>query len=293
MGSRSAQKAVRPFVLCRWGRLRGIAAALTVPCGAVPVVHCHTASIPHQRHQGVCITQQVYTRDMEKKVVIVTGGEEGLGYEIVKALAPEHRVIIFGLKQDKLDTAAKELACEAIQCDVTDPDRVNEAVREVVGRYGRIDCLVNNAGIFAQGDIDDHSIDQIQSIFAVNTLGTIFMIKSVVVPMKQNHAGLIVNIISQSGLNPRPEWSIYAASKWAITGLTKSLAEELRSHGIRVTGIYPSRLKTQLFRNAGVDRDLSRALDPSEVARAIEFLLSLKPNTEITELGLRSIQMEV
>lgn len=230
---------------------------------------------------------------MERRTILITGGEEGLGYEIARRLADQHQVIVFGIKQERLEAVRAELGCEAIMCDVTNPEQGQSLVDAMVRKYGRIDCLINNAGIFGQGNLEDHSIEQIRAILAVNSLGTIFMSKAVLPHMKRDHAGLIINIISQSGINPRPQWSIYAASKWAITGFTKSLAEEVRNSGIRVTGIYPSRLKTKLFDNAGVQRDLSAALDPAEVARAIEFLLMLGPDTEVTELGLRSIQMEL
>lgn len=232
---------------------------------------------------------KIYTVCMDKKVIIITGGEEGLGYEIARVLASSHHVVIFGLKQERLDAAAKELHCTAVQCDVTDPVRIATAIQDVIASAGGVDCVINNAGIFAEGNLEDHTIDQIKAVMTVNALGTIFMIRAVIPHMKQNRSGLIVNIVSQSGLNPRPKWSIYAASKWAMTGLTKSLAEELREYGIRVTGVYPSRLKTNLFKNAQVDRDLSNALDPVEVARAIEMLFSLDPETEVTEIGLRSI----
>jgi len=123
----------------------------------------------------------------------------------------------------------------------------------------------------------------------VNTLGTIYLTKSIIPYMKKQHSGNIVNIISQGGLSGKSERSVYTASKFAITGFTESLQLELSKYGIKVSGIYPGKLKTEMFKKVGIEKDLSDGLEVEEVAQFISFLLSLKKDTLILDIGLKHI----
>lgn len=225
----------------------------------------------------------------KKKAILITGGSEGLGYEIAKVLAPNNSVIIISENESKLKSAAKEIQCEYYLCDVREPRQIEEVVTKVIEKYSKIDCLINNAGILIKGELETHTAKQISDVLGVNTFGTIMFTHQVVPIMKSQKGGLIINIISQGGLYAKKNWSVYEASKFAITGFTKSLQFELSPYNIRVSGIYPGKLDTSIFEKAGFTTDRSDALDPKEVAKAIEFIISLPGDTLITDLGIKRI----
>ncbi|MFH1855253.1 MAG: SDR family oxidoreductase [bacterium] len=236
------------------------------------------------------------------KIIVITGGGEGLGKTIAKRLvnperkefsdgARENKVIIVGIKPEIMEPAAKELNCECKICDITKVDEVKKTVSEIEKEFGQIDVLINNAGIWIQGLLEDSDDKRAKEVFEVNCLGTIYMTKYALPGMKKRNAGTIINIISQAGISAKPERSVYNASKWAMTGFTKCLQEELDGTNLRIMGMYPSFMNTTLFKNADISRDdFDKALDPDELAKTIEFILTLDPTTSITELGIRNIQ---
>lgn len=224
------------------------------------------------------------------KIIVITGGGEGLGYAIAKRLVKESTVVILGNKPDVMERAGRELGCESKVCDITKPDQVKSAIAQVESSHGKIDILINNAGIWIQGLLEKSDDARIQETFDVNCVGTIYMTKYILPKMKESNTGTIMNIISQSGIATKAERSVYNASKWAMTGFTKCLQDELKGTKIRVMGFYPSFMKTTLFKNAGIDRDdFDKALDPDELAKTIEFILSLDESTSLPEVGIRNI----
>ncbi|HSX02744.1 MAG TPA: SDR family oxidoreductase [Candidatus Saccharimonadia bacterium] len=219
------------------------------------------------------------------KTILITGGSDGLGKAMATRLAPNHRVIILSPDEAKLREAAQAISCDYKVCDVRDYAQVEKTVGEV----GAIDCLINNAGIWIEGRLEDNDPTYIHQVLEVNTLGVINFTRAVVPGMKQQTSGLIINVISQAGLHAKAERSVYTASKWAITGFTKAMQLELAPFGIGVTGLYPGMLKTQMFAKVGIKKDLDKALDTEEVAKTVEFMLSLDPRTTLPEVGLKSI----
>lgn len=251
---------------------------------------CLRHSRVHERNQCLSNIHEVgitKKSTIMKKIIIVTGGGEGLGKEITKALAAEHIVYILSPFREIMQETAHETGCSYILCDVSNSKDIERAVKEILDQHGRIDILINNAGIWCEGSLEHHTSDQISHTLDVNTKGTILSTQAVINHMKINRSGLIIMINSVSGLTPKPNRSIYAASKWAITGFTRSLQAELAGTGIRVTGIYPGLLKTNLFKNAEVQRDLTLGLEPAEIVKIIIFLLSLPETTHIPELEIR------
>ena len=224
-----------------------------------------------------------------KKIILITGGSEGLGREIAKKLSADNQIIILATDSNKLEASAKEIDCDILVCDVTKYDQIESVVKIVLEKYGRIDVLINNAGLWIEGKLEDNNPDQIHKVIEVNTLGPIWFSHAVIPQMKKQKSGIIINVISQAGIASAPERSVYYASKWAITGFTKSLYLELETHGIRVMGIYPAMLNTKLFEKAGNVKDLSDALDPAEVAKTIEFALSLNPDTHLLDFGIKHL----
>jgi len=223
------------------------------------------------------------------KVVLITGGSDGLGREMAKRLSRRYRVVVAARNEDELKKVAKELRCSYMVMDVCDREQVGLVIKRVKEEEGSIDVLINNAGRWIEGRIEDTSLEVAEQTVRTNLLGVINVTHEVIPLMKEGGGGVIINISSQAGLWPRPERSVYAASKFGVTGLTRSWQEELGSWGIRVVGIYPGKLKTRLFEKSGVNKDLTEALEPSEVARTVEFVLELKNDTLITEIGIKSV----
>ncbi|OGM26626.1 hypothetical protein A2627_01225 [Candidatus Woesebacteria bacterium RIFCSPHIGHO2_01_FULL_39_28] len=224
-----------------------------------------------------------------EKVVVISGGSDGLGKAIAKRLVKEYRVIILSPTQEKLKLVSAELGCNYRVCDVTSFEQVSSAVESIIKEYGKIDCLINCAGLWIEGELETNDPTRIEQVIKVNTLGTIFLTKATATFMKEKKAGTIINIVSNAGLYAKAFRSIYVASKFALTGFTKSLEEELAPQAIKVVGIYPGPMRTKFFEKIGIQKDMNKALDTDEVAKTIEFLLSLDPKTEIQTVELKNI----
>lgn len=217
------------------------------------------------------------------KTILISGGSEGLGKAIAKNLMRNNNVIILARDESKLRAAAEELDCRYIVGDVRDYG----AMQKVCDELGAIDCLINNAGVWLQGPLDEADDARIQETIDTNVNGTISLTKAVVPHMKQQKSGLIINVISQGGLNAREGWPIYTASKWAITGFTKAMQQELEPFGIGVTGLYPATLNTEMFAKSGISKDVSRALKPDDVAKTVEFIVSMDEILLLPEIGVK------
>jgi len=225
------------------------------------------------------------------KIIVITGAAEGLGKAIATRLVKNNKVIILDTNEELLSKTAGELNCQTIVCDVSDPQQVKSTIEKIIESHGAIDILINNAGIWIEGLLESSDDEKIKRTFEVNCLGTIYMSKYVLPSMKQKNEGAIINIVSVSGLIAKSERSVYNSSKWAMTGFTKCLQEELKGTNIRVMGLYPSFMKTNLFKNAGVERgDYDKALDPDELAKTIEFILSLNSSTSFPEIEIKNIK---
>lgn len=223
------------------------------------------------------------------KTIVITGGAEGLGKTIAKRLVGKNKVILLDLNEKLLQKTAAELKCESVTCDITDAEQIKSVIDSIQSKQN-IDVLINNAGIWIQGLLEEADDKRIKQIFEVNCLGTVLTTKSVLPNMKKRNEGTIINIVSIAGLSAKPERSIYNSSKWAMTGFTRCLQQELKGTNIRVTGIYPGFMKTKLFENAGNSRSsYDEALDPDELAKTVEFILSLNQTTFFPDITIKNI----
>ena len=214
---------------------------------------------------------------IEKKITLITGGGEGLGKEIARVLAENssNKVIILSNNKESLMKASGEISVDPFFCDVTDPEQIEKVVSEIVAKHGKIDCLVNNAGVGMYGPLEDYAYEKIKKVIEVNTLGVIYFSKAVVPVMRKAKKGGILNIISTAALKPEPQNTIYDASKWAIRGFTESLRQELAGNNISVMGLYPATIKdTGIFRKAGWKKDMTHAMDPKDLAEIVSVMLS-------------------
>ncbi len=182
-----------------------------------------------------------------KRVALVTGASSGIGEATAERLAKAgYRV--YGTSRRGGQGAQR--AFEMLTLDVTRDESVEEAVREVIRRAGRIDLLVNNAGFgVAPGGAEESSTEQAKSIFDTNFFGIVRMTRAVVPHMRQQGSGRIINIGSVLGFLPMPYGALYSATKHAIEGYSESLDHELRTRGIRVSIIEPAYTKTPFDSN--------------------------------------------
>lgn len=217
---------------------------------------------------------------VEGKVAIISGGARGMGAAHARALVAEGGKVVIG---DILDDEGKALAEEIgdaaryVHLDVTKPDEWKKAVDIAVGEFGRLNVLVNNAGIVNGSTIENFDLDRWQQILDVNLTGTFLGIQAAVEPMKAAGGGSIMNISSVEGLRGSPWAHGYVATKWGVRGLAKSAALELAPHKIRVNSIHPGMIRTPMTENVPEDMvktPLGRVAEPEEVATFVVFLAS-------------------
>lgn len=219
------------------------------------------------------------------KKILITGGSDGLGKTIAQELAKDNKVIIVSNNEEKLQQTAKSLKCEYYACDVSNYAQVEKMIKKI----GKIDVLINNAGLWIQEELDFNDFDRIQKVIEVNLLGVINCSKAVLPSMKKSGGGNIININSQAGINYKKERVVYNASKWGVTGFSKSLEDEIKKYGIKVTDIMPGKMKTEMFKKMNIEKSMDDALDTKEVAKLIRFILSLPKDVNIPEVGIKNI----
>ncbi|MEV0829834.1 glucose 1-dehydrogenase [Nonomuraea rubra] len=223
---------------------------------------------------------------LDGKVALITGGARGMGAAHVRLFLEEGARVVFG---DVLDEEGKALAEETgatyLRHDVTSPEEWERAVGTTVEVYGKLDVLVNNAGILKFRRISEMSLDDFDRVISVNLKGTWLGVKSVIEPMKAAGRGSIVNISSIEGYVGAEGLSAYSASKFGIRGITKSAARELARFKIRVNSVHPGAINTAMALDpdivAEVDADafvksmvIKRFAKPVEVSHVVAFLAS-------------------
>ena len=224
-----------------------------------------------------------------KKVIVITGGSDGLGRTLAETLSPTNEVIILSPTETKLKEVAKKNKCQYHVCDVSDYSSVKNCIKEILTEYGTIDILINNAGLWIQEELDSNDEKRIKEVIEVNLLGPINVTKAVLPTMKTHHTGLIININSQAGINHKAERTVYNASKWGLTGFTKSLQDEVAKYGVRVTDVMPGMMKTDMFNKMNIQKNMENGIDTKEVAKLIEFIIALPNDVVIPEVGIKNI----
>ena len=227
--------------------------------------------------------------EQSRKVVLITGGTDGLGKAIAKTLSPNHSVIISSANAQKVEAVAHELGVESTVADVRQFASIQQAVNSVIENHKRLDVLINCAGLWIEGELESNDPEYMREVIEVNLLGIMYATKAVVSIMKQQHSGLIINVSSQAGLSHKSERCVYYASKWGVTGFTKCLADDLKQHGIAVTGLFPGKMNTKLFERAGNPKQMENAIETEEVARLVAFLLDTPSNVVYPDIGVRHI----
>ena len=193
------------------------------------------------------------TERFSGKVVAITGGAKGLGRGLTEALAQAGAKLVVG----DIDIAAAEALCAelsrnghaavAIHVDVTDPASVERLVDETVARHGRIDYMINNAGIAAAGEFEQVPAETMRRVIEIDLLGSAYGTLSAYRQMLRQGGGHIVNVASMLALFPNPMSAAYVAAKYGLRGLTRSVMAEGAAYGIHFTTICPGYIATNLF----------------------------------------------
>lgn len=221
---------------------------------------------------------------LDGKVALVTGGSRGIGASISRELAKAGAKVALNYRagQEAADEVAGEIGGLAVRADVSKPEEVQALIERVEGGLGDIDALVNNAGVTRDTLIARMTDDDWQTVIDTNLRGTFNTSRAVSRKMLRRRAGSIVNLSSVVGVHGNPGQANYAASKAGIIGLTKALARELGSRGVRVNAIAPGYISTELTdvlndEQRGLilqNTPLGRLGEPEDVARAVRFLCS-------------------
>jgi 3alpha(or 20beta)-hydroxysteroid dehydrogenase len=220
---------------------------------------------------------------LDGKVALITGGSRGQGAAEARLFAAEGANVVIGdVRTDQGEAVAAEIGERAVftRLDVSSEEEWAAAIALTTERFGGLDVLVNNAGIGFTARLENHTLADWEKIVAVNQTGVFLGIRSAIAPMTERGGGSIVNISSGAGLRATKYMIAYAATKYAVTGMTASAAIELARNGIRVNSIHPGVIDTPMLGRASKadqvvkSTPLRRMGTPEEIANVALFLAS-------------------
>lgn len=234
-------------------------------------------------------------RPLVGQVAVVTGAGRGIGAAIAQKLGGlGATAVLCGRTQATLDATAQRIVnaggkAEVVPCDVTILHQLEYAAARVESTFGRLDVLVNNAGVGGFNDpLYQLPPEEWDRILNTNLRGVYFAIHAFAPMMIRAYSGHIVNVSSLAGKNPLPKGAAYAASKWGLNGLTYSVAEELRGYNVRVSVVCPGSVETELGPHTG--KDPKKMLRPEDVAHAVAMLVTQAPQSFMSEVLIRPTQ---
>lgn len=226
---------------------------------------------------------------LKGKVAVVTGGTRGIGFATVKKfLENEAKVVLLGSKQETVEKAIKELKqinssynVIGFYPDLSSKEEMNEVFKKVKEIYGHIDILINNAGISSKTKIEDYSEEEYDKITNLN-IKSVFNCSKQIIPYLKETKGVILNTSSMVSIYGQPSGVMYPTTKFAVNGITKSLARELAPQGIRVNAVAPGIINTDMV--AKLPKEMIEPLiktipfgrigEPEDIANAFLFLSS-------------------
>ena len=227
---------------------------------------------------------------LDDKVALVTGGGRGIGRAVCLALADRGAQVIAAARTEpQLHAVAAEAGGNVIPMtvDVADADSVRGLFAAIGDWFGRLDVLVNNAGMGIYGPVCDFPVEDFDRVMRVNVRGTFLCCQEAMRIMTPLESGYIINISSVVGFKGYVDQGAYAASKHAVMGLTKTLAAEAQCHGIRVSAILPGGVDTEMATQSRPDLDRSILIRPEDIARTALFLLSLSESAHVDQVYVR------
>jgi 3-oxoacyl-[acyl-carrier protein] reductase len=227
---------------------------------------------------------------MATRVVLITGASRGIGRAVALARARRgDAVVLVARTAPALATVAAEVEAAggralALPADVTDETQASAMVASAVDAFGRLDALVNAAGMGSFRPVAELSLAEWERHLRVNLTGTFLACRAALGPMRAQGAGQIVNILSIAAKVSFPGAAAYCASKWGARGFTRVLAEEVRRQGIRVTALCPGSVDTPFWEEIESHPDFARMMRAEDVAEAVAFILDQPPGIVTDEM---------
>jgi NAD(P)-dependent dehydrogenase (short-subunit alcohol dehydrogenase family) len=217
-----------------------------------------------------------------ERAALITGGSSGIGLAIGRMLRDEgYALTLASRRADKVQAAAEELGAAAVTADVGDAEACARLVAEHGVRFGRLDVLVNSAGIGIAGSVEQLPAKHFDLQLGVNLRG-LFLVTQAAIPLLRESHGLIVNLASIAGTLPTPGLATYGATKAAVISLTRSLNEELDGDGVRAIAICPGFVDTAMAEWSGLAGD--EMIRPEDCAEVVRMCLRLSPRARIPQV---------
>jgi NADP-dependent 3-hydroxy acid dehydrogenase YdfG len=244
---------------------------------------------------------------IERKVIVITGASSGLGEASARLLAAEGAIVALGARRhERIQSLAGELTGKggkalAVTTDVTRPEQVKALVDAAVKAYGRIDVMINNAGLMPQSRLEQLKIDEWDRMIDVNIKGVLYGIAAALPHMKQQKAGHFINVSSVAGHRVGPGTAVYAATKHAVLALSEGLRQEVKPYNIRTTVISPGAVATELPDTITDPAAAERvqkfyadvAIPADSFARTVAFAISQPDEVDINEILFRPTRQEI
>ncbi len=213
---------------------------------------------------------------------LITGGSSGIGKAAAKMIIEKGgKAAITGRGRERLEKAADEIGAFPINTDVSKPDDIAATYEKFFGKFDRLDCLINNAGIAGGGEVDKLTYEDFEKVYAVNVFGAAMMAQKAAEIFKKQKYGNIINIGSTAGVKGYAGGSVYASSKFALRGMTLCWQAELRKYNVRVMCINPSEVRTAF--GGRETEEVSNRLRGEEIAHAIVSSLEMDDRGFIPE----------
>ncbi|MBL4586231.1 MAG: SDR family oxidoreductase [Flavobacteriales bacterium] len=227
--------------------------------------------------------------NLKGKIALVTGGSSGIGKETARQLVKAGAIVyVTGRNKENLDSTAKEIGAISIVSDVSKQEDVDRVFEKIMDDHGRLDVLVNNAGL-AKGwtEIDEISMEDMRFVYGINVFGAAMMGQGAAKIFKQQRSGNIINIGSTASLKGFANGSIYASSKFALRGLSQCWQAELRPYNVRVMHINPSEVTTAFGTADGKSRsEVDNKLRSEEIAHLILSQLKMDDRGFVPEVTI-------
>jgi len=247
------------------------------------------------------------SNNIEGKVVVITGASSGLGEATARLLSAQGAIVVLGARRvDRLQSLAYELTGSGgraliVATDVTHCEQVKRLVDAAVQTFGRIDVMINNAGIMPRAPLERLNIGDWDRTIDVNIKGVLYGIAAALPPMKQQKAGHIINVSSVAGHKVGPGFTVYAATKHAVRALSEGLRMEVKPYNIRTTVISPGAVATELPSSV-TEPDIAEsvrkfykeiAIPAESFARAVAFAMSQREDVDVNEILFRPTRQEL
>jgi NADP-dependent 3-hydroxy acid dehydrogenase YdfG len=245
--------------------------------------------------------------NIEGKIIVITGASSGLGEAAARLLSSQGATVVLGARRiDRIQKLADELGRSggkalAVPTDVTDCGQVKALVHAAVRTFGRIDVMINNAGLMPHSPLERLKTDEWNQMIDVNIKGVLYGIAAALPHMKQQKSGHFINVSSVAGHKVTPAGAVYAATKHAVRALSEGLRQEVKPYNIRTTIISPGAVTTELpdsITEADVSERIHKfyeefAIPADSFARAVAFAISQPEDVDINEILFRPTRQEL